>query len=203
LKTIQIAETNLTPGKIVCVGRNYVGHVKELNNEMPKEPVIFMKPNSAITGQLRSFDQEQLHFEGEISFVYQNGGFSAVGFGLDITKRDLQRELKVKGLPWERCKSFDGSALFSRFVKIDAVSPELKLELYINNELAQQGSIELMIYKPQEVLKSLSKFLSLNDGDVVMTGTPAGVGGINSGDKFEGRIYDGDTLLTSAEWTAL
>jgi 2-keto-4-pentenoate hydratase/2-oxohepta-3-ene-1,7-dioic acid hydratase in catechol pathway len=128
MKTITVNDRKVTPTKIVCVGRNYVGHVRELKNEVPDEPLFFLKPNSSLSETLHSFHQEPLHYEGEISFLFEGGRFSAVGFGLDITKRVLQDSLKAKGLPWERAKAFDNSALFSRFSEIDGVSPNQRAD---------------------------------------------------------------------------
>jgi len=202
MKTIVVDNRVIAPSKIVCVGRNYVEHIEELNSEVPDETVFFMKPNSAISEQLHSFHQEPLQYEGELCFLYEEGRFSAVGFGLDITKRALQKKLKSQGLPWERSKSFDGSAVFSQFVGIEAVSKNLRLELSINGQVVQSGSIGMMIYKPHDVLSGLSTFVSLNNGDIVMTGTPKGVGVINSKDIFCGKIMDNDVPVTSGEWVA-
>jgi len=204
LKTILVDNTVVTPSKIICVGRNYVEHVKELNNEMPDEPVIFLKPNGAISQQLICFhNTDSLHYEGEICFVYDDNNFSAVGFGLDITKRDLQTRLKTKGLPWERAKAFDGSAVFSPFVSIDRIPDNLRLELYINGLLIQEGHLDHMMFKPDQVLSNLSQFMHLNQGDVVMTGTPKGVGQIMDGDLFYAKIMVDDDILTQAEWQAV
>ncbi len=203
MKTIVVSNRVVSPSKIVCVGRNYIEHVEELNNEIPDEPLFFSKPNSAISEKLSSFHQEPLHYEGELSFLFEDDRFCAVGFGLDITKRALQNKLKSKGLPWERCKSFDGSAIFSQFVEIDRVSPNLRLELRVNGKIVQSGNIGLMIYKPDDILSSLLRFMSLENGDIVMTGTPKGVGVINAGDIFCGKIMDNDSLITSGEWLAV
>lgn len=202
MKTIIVDNRVISPSKIVCVGRNYVEHIKELDSEVPDEPVVFMKPNSAISEQLHSFHKEPLHYEGELSFLFEEGRFSAVGFGLDITKRMLQSKLKSKGLPWERSKAFDGSAVFSKFIGIDQVSQNLSLELSINGKVVQSGGISLMLYRPDDILLDLLKFISLDNGDIVMTGTPKGVGLINSGDLFYGKVMDNDSLLTSCEWVA-
>ncbi len=202
MKTIIVDDRVISPSKIVCCGRNYVEHIKELGSEVPEEPVVFMKPNSAISEQLHSFLQEPLHYEGELSFLFEDGRFSAVGFGLDITKRTLQNKLKSKGLPWERSKAFDGSALFSKFIGIDQVSQNLSLELSINGKVVQSGNIGLMMYKPDDILLDVLKFISLDNGDIVMTGTPKGVGLINSGDLFYGKVVDNGSLLTSREWVA-
>jgi 2-keto-4-pentenoate hydratase/2-oxohepta-3-ene-1,7-dioic acid hydratase in catechol pathway len=151
---------SIKPSKIVCIGRNYVEHIRELGNEVPDEMVIFIKPNSAISQELNSFHKEPLHFEGELCFLVKNGVFAAVGFGLDLTKRDLQSKLKAKGLPWERAKAFDGSAVFSEFVAIDEIDHTLSFELTINNELVQIGTVALLMYKPHERFTVLQTFLT-------------------------------------------
>ena len=203
MKTIIVDDTIMSPSKIVCCGRNYVEHIKELNSEVPDEPVLFMKPNSAISEKLHSFHEEPLHYEGELCFLFEEGRFSAVGFGLDITKRTLQNKLKKKGLPWERAKAFNGSALFSKFVRIDEVSRNLGLELSINGTLVQSGNISLMLYKPQDILSGIQSFIRLENGDVVMTGTPKGVGQINPKDLFCGKVMDNGALITKGEWEAI
>ncbi len=200
METIIVENRYVTPSKIICVGRNYVQHIEELGNEIPDDMVVFLKPNSAISEELHSFHQEDLHFEGELSFLFENDGFSAVGFGLDITKRKLQSKLKSKGLPWERAKAFDGSALFSPFVEISNISQNLSFDLDINGKNIQVGNVDLMIYKPEDILAEILTFMSLSDGDIVMTGTPAGVGPINPGQVFAGRVKDNDVIVTSAEW---
>lgn len=200
MKPIKLDGKDVYPSKIVCIGRNYVGHIKELGNEMPTEPVIFLKPNSAISEIIHSSDVEPIHYEGELSFVVMSGRLAAVGFGLDLTKRELQSRLKAKGLPWERSKAFDGAAIFSSFVACPADISRLRLELKINDELIQTGGYELMINKPDAILEETSDFLTFEDGDLIMTGTPAGVGAVNRGDRFSGRVFDGDSLLVDAAW---
>ena len=202
LNTILVNEKVVTPSKIVCIGRNYVEHIKELNNEMPDQMVVFIKPNSAISDQLQSTHEEQLHYEGEICFVIQNQKIFAVGFGLDLTKRGLQAQLKAKGLPWERAKCFNGAAVFSPFVTIDEINSSLTIQLEINGHIAQNGSVELMMYKPEQILEDLQSFLTLNDGDIIMTGTPKGVGVINSGDNFTGKILNNGEIITQYSWNA-
>lgn len=203
MKSITVATHTVEPSKIICVGRNYQEHIQELGNETPENMVIFVKPNSAISTQLRGFIDEPLHYEGEICFAIEAGGLHAVGFGLDLTKRSLQSKLKEKGLPWERSKSFDGAACFSGFVLLgDTPVESLSLILEINGTEAQNGGYPLMMYKPQEVLDEISDFMTLNDGDIVMTGTPKGVGVVNSGDQFVGKILAGDKELVRAEWIA-
>ncbi|NQY64675.1 MAG: fumarylacetoacetate hydrolase family protein [Alteromonadaceae bacterium] len=206
MNTINVDGKPLSPSKLVCIGRNYVEHIAELGNEVPDEMVVFNKPNSAISEQLLSFHDEQLHYEGELCFVYQGGRFSAVGFGLDLTKRALQSKLKTKGLPWERAKAFDGSAVFSGFVGIESTDhlfdSSLRLELTINDKVIQAGGIDLMMYKPAQILKELQTFMTLEEGDVVMTGTPKGVGVINAEDSFTGKVLVAGKILVSANWLA-
>jgi len=202
LNSINYNQHAIFPGKIVCIGRNYVEHIAELGNEVPEDMVVFLKPNSAISKQLSAVRQEPLHYEGEISLLVENGRFSAVAFGLDLTKRQLQGQLKSKGLPWERAKAFDGSALFSDFVPIDNISNDLSLQLFINDKLVQSGGIDLMMYKPDFILQELSSFMQLNDGDIVMTGTPKGVGQIQVGDVYKGVIHCAGNTLTSGRWQA-
>ncbi|MDG1121177.1 MAG: fumarylacetoacetate hydrolase family protein, partial [Glaciecola sp.] len=127
MQQIRVEGQSVTPSKIVCIGRNYVDHINELGNEMPTEPVIFIKPNSAITDTITFDLQEDIHYEAELTFVVQGGALSGVGIGLDLTKRAVQSQLKAKGLPWERAKAFDGSAVLSDFVTIPGRIEELSL----------------------------------------------------------------------------
>lgn len=199
---VNFEQSKITPSKIICIGRNYVDHIAELGNEVPDEMVVFLKPNSAITTQLQSAHQEPLHYEAELCFLYQQGKFVAVAIGLDLTKRTLQAKLKAKGLPWERAKSFNGAALFSDFVKLDAIDDSLRLELVIDGKVAQAGGVELMMYKPAEILAELQSFMALEDGDIVMTGTPKGVGQINAGSEFAGNVICDDKTLVTKTWQA-
>jgi len=193
----------VSPSKIICIGRNYGDHIKELGNEIPSEMVVFVKPNSAISDNLLSFHQEALHYEGEICFLVKDNQFASVGFGLDLTKRELQGHLKSRGLPWERAKAFNGSAVFSPFVKLSNIQPSLSIELKINDSLIQSGSISEMLYQPDQILRELQSFMHLYDGDIVMTGTPKGVGIIQQGDHFCGRIKDDGHTITQGQWEAL
>ncbi len=204
MKSVIVDKRTVTPSKIVCIGRNYVEHIAELGNEIPDEMVVFNKPNSSISTELVSNHQEQLHYEGELCFVIENEKISAVGFGLDITKRGLQSKLKAKGLPWERAKAFNGSAVFSDFVAIEQaqINEALSLELSIDDEIIQAGGIDLMMYKPEEILAELKTYTELNDGDIIMTGTPKGVGLICEGACFTGRVLSDNKVLVSASWTA-
>ena len=191
------------PTKVLCVGRNYVDHIEELNNAIPDAMVVFNKPSTSVTSSLSSFHQEALHYEAEICFIVENGQYSAVGLGLDLTKRELQSHLKSKGLPWERAKAFDGSAVFSRFVPTDNLDlADSNLELFINCVRVQKGHVEQMLYSPSAVLEELSSYTTLLDGDVVMTGTPKGVGEVHRGDIFLGRLKCGEATLIEIEWVA-
>ena len=204
MKSLLLDQKPFTPSKIVCIGRNYLEHIRELGNETPDAMVIFNKPNSAISSRLGSaVDGEPLHYEGEICFSMQNGQLHGVGFGLDLTRRELQSGLKAKGLPWERAKAFDGAACFSDFVTLGDTSIEsLSLELEVDANLRQQGGYELMMHKPAEILRGIVEFMSLEDGDIIMTGTPRGVGAVRAGEVFVGRILGGDEVLVSHEWQA-
>ena len=202
MNTICINKKMITPSKVVCVGRNYYAHIGELNNEIPDQMVLFSKPNSAISNELNSYHQEPVHYEGELAFVFENGRFSAVGFGFDLTKRGLQSQLKKKSLPWERAKSFDGSAVFSMFIPIESIDPFLSFTLSINGVVAQQGNLELMIHSPEKILKEIQSFMHLEDGDIVMTGTPKGVGILESGDMYQVLMKNDQEFLLEQQWKA-
>ncbi|MGB0897867.1 MAG: fumarylacetoacetate hydrolase family protein [Psychrobium sp.] len=205
MNSVNLDGKPISPSKVICIGRNYVDHIHELGNEMPDEMVVFLKPNSAISNELSSFHQEPLHYEGEICLMVISGEFRAVGFGLDLTKRQLQGKLKSKGLPWERAKAFDGSAVMGDFVTIDNsdnIDDSLSLKLTINGEVIQQGGVELMMYKPQQILESLKEHFTLEDGDIVMTGTPKGVGVIEAGAQFHGIILSAQQTLLESRWLA-
>jgi 2-keto-4-pentenoate hydratase/2-oxohepta-3-ene-1,7-dioic acid hydratase in catechol pathway len=201
MKTVKLASEQIIPFKIVCIGRNYIEHIQELGNEVPDNMVIFVKPNSSISAQLRSTIDEPIHYEGEICFMVKQGKLDAVGFGLDLTKRDLQSRLKEKRLPWERAKAFDGAACFSEFMPLgDTPIESLSLQLDINGAETQSGGYPLMIYKPGDILQEISSFMTLNDGDIIMTGTPKGVGVIKPQDHFNGKILSGNITLVSQAW---
>lgn len=204
MRTVQVGEREIAPTKIVCVGRNYVEHIRELGNPMPEEMVIFCKPNSAITSTLRAVHQrEPLHYEAEICYLVEKSRLAAVGCGLDLTKRALQSRLKAKGLPWERAKAFDGAALFSPFVPLTSPDGELVVELQVDDVMRQKGSTASMIYSPSEILAELGTFMQLEDGDIIMTGTPAGVGVVETGKLFEVRLFAAESLLAAGRWRAI
>ena len=135
MKSIKLDGKAIYPSKIVCVGRNYMAHIDELGNEVPDEPVIFLKPNSAISSEIYFNEDDAVHYEAEISFMVKSGKLCAVGFGLDLTKRELQSRLIANGLPWERAKAFDMSAVFSDFVSFSGIIQALSMALYINGQL--------------------------------------------------------------------
>jgi 2-keto-4-pentenoate hydratase/2-oxohepta-3-ene-1,7-dioic acid hydratase in catechol pathway len=186
MKNIKSEENIIFPTKVVCVGRNYLKHIEELKNQKPKEPVFFIKPNSSITTSLYYF--EDTRYEGELAFLVKDGKLKSVGFGLDLTKAELQNRLKAKGLPWEKAKAFDNSCVLSSFVKIKEWE-NFSFELFINGKLVQKGDVEKMIYKPHFLLKEAKKFFSFENGDILMCGTPSGVGYYKRGDKFEAKLF--------------
>jgi 2-keto-4-pentenoate hydratase/2-oxohepta-3-ene-1,7-dioic acid hydratase in catechol pathway len=203
MNSIKLESEPFTPSKIVCIGRNYLEHIKELGNETPDQMVIFNKPNSAISAKLHATHGEALHYEGEICFMVRDNKLHAFGFGLDLTRRELQSKLKAKGLPWERAKAFDGAACFSDFVTLgDIELASLSLQLEINGELRQDGGYNLMMHKPAQILAGIQEFMQLEDGDIIMTGTPKGVGQVKAGDHFVGRIISDGQILISQEWQA-
>jgi 2-keto-4-pentenoate hydratase/2-oxohepta-3-ene-1,7-dioic acid hydratase in catechol pathway len=191
------------PSKIVCIGRNYVAHIEELGNEIPDDMVVFNKPNSAITSVLHSrIGDDALHYEGELAFAVSGGRLAAVSFGLDLTKRSLQASLKAKGLPWERAKAFDGAALFSEFVALPYDIALLRLRLMVDDSQRQLGGVNLMIHSPWAILQELKTFTTLEDDDIIMTGTPAGVGQVAPKEQFVGQVLLGETVLSCATWKA-
>lgn len=201
MNTVRFNGVEVAPTKIVCVGRNYVDHIKELNNKIPEQPVIFSKHNSSISDVVRYQPEHVIHYEGEISFIVRDGKIAGVGFGLDLTMRDVQLQMQKNGLPWDRAKSFDGAALFSDFVQFDGDLSTLQMELSINGELRQQGSYELMINKPEFLLDEIGSFMTLQDNDILMTGTPKGVGPINAGDEIYGKVLQDGKPLVENRWT--
>ena len=197
--------------KIICVGRNYADHAKELKNEVPSEPVIFMKPKNALLQNNHPFYYpeftDNLHYECELVLrICKNGKhiqekfadkyYDHLGIGIDFTARDLQDKQKAKGLPWEIAKAFDNSAVVGQFIPI---TPELDKKdinfcLYKNKQIVQQGNTKDLLFTFDFLIAYISKFFTLNIGDLVYTGTPAGVGPVEIGDKLEAFI-ENDSLL--------
>ncbi|MDE0951553.1 MAG: fumarylacetoacetate hydrolase family protein [Halioglobus sp.] len=203
MQSVSVNYELIQPTKIVCVGRNYAAHIEELGNKVPESMVVFNKPNSAITHILHSqIDGHVLHYESELAFTVASGKLAAVGFGLDLTKRALQSRLKEKGLPWERAKAFDGAALFSKFVALPSEIEHLSLQLDVDGEQRQAGGLQLQLHRPEFILKEIASFTTLEDGDIIMSGTPSGVGEVQPGQTFKGQVLLGDRQLVSAAWIA-
>lgn len=179
--------------KVVCVGRNYAQHIEELGNEVPQNMVLFCKPSTAISDRLY-FISSDTRFEGELCFSVKNNQLHQVGFGFDLTKANEQNYLKSKGLPWERAKAFDNSAILSEFVDFTRCE-DLGFVLKQNGKIVQQANYALMIHKPLEILNEIQSFMHLNDGDVMMSGTPKGVGNYQKGDIFEVSLFEGEEIL--------
>lgn len=197
--------------KIICIGRNYAEHAKELNNEVPDKPVIFMKPKSAVLLPEKPFYypefSDNIQYECEvvvrickngkyIQEKFANKYYNAVTVGLDFTARDLQQELKSKGLPWELAKAFDGSAVVGKFIDLTQKMniKNLQFELHKNGECVQKGNTRDMIYHVNKIIEFVSQYITLNIGDLIFTGTPAGVGPINVYDKLTGYL-EGEKLF--------
>jgi len=193
--------------KIICVGRNYAAHAKELGNDIPEEPVIFMKPKSALLQSHTPFYYpeftNELHYECELVLrICKNGKYiqerhasnyyNGVTVGIDFTARDIQEELKKKGLPWEKAKAFDNSAAVGKFIDVtpDLNRKNINFCLYKNKELVQQGNSGQMVFSIDSIIHHISNYFSLNIGDLVFTGTPAGVGECVVGDELEGFIEE-------------
>ena len=193
--------------KIFCIGRNYVAHAKELGNDVPDEPVIFMKPKSALLQAHTPFYypefSNELHYEAELVLrVCKNGKYiqekfankyyNAVTIGIDFTARDIQNDLKSKGLPWEKAKAWDNSAVIGKWIELkpEINKSDINFCLYKNKELVQQGNSGNMIFSFDQIIAHISNYFSLNIGDLVFTGTPAGVGECVVGDDLEGFIED-------------
>jgi len=201
MQTIQYHKQTITPSKVICVGRNYVEHIKELNNETPNMMVLFNKPNSAITNTLK-YIQKDCRFEGEICFLIKDKQIDGIGFGLDLTKADIQNKMKEKGLPWERAKGFNNSAVLSSFVPFLGNIETIEMKLFLNGSLVQHANYELMIYKPNEILKEIETFMRLEDGDVIMSGTPKGVATYARHDVFLAVIYVDGKIVLKEEFIA-
>lgn len=191
--------------KIICIGRNYADHISELNNERPSEPVIFMKPDTAILPKKTPFTipefSKDVHHEVEvlvkickvgkyISPKFAHKYYDEIGLGIDFTARDLQTMLKEKGLPWEKAKAFDHSAIIGDFLpKKNYTSLEnINFELGKNSEIVQKGSTSMMLWNIDEIVSYVSQFFTLKKGDIIFTGTPKGVAAVKEGDVLEGFL---------------
>lgn len=198
--------------KIICIGRNYSEHAKELNHPVPSTPVFFMKPESALVrGNLPFFYpsfSNEIHYEVElvlhinkvgrnISVKHAHTYYDGIGVGLDFTARDLQQEAKQKGLPWEIAKAFDNSAPVSEFIPVEEFTDlgNINFSLQKNGVEVQHGNSSEMIFRFDTIISYVSKFVTLKMGDIVFTGTPAGVGPVTIGDKLEAFIESRKMLL--------
>jgi 2-keto-4-pentenoate hydratase/2-oxohepta-3-ene-1,7-dioic acid hydratase in catechol pathway len=192
--------------KIICVGRNYGEHAKELGNDIPEDPVIFMKPDTAILKKGSDFYipefSDDIHYELEVVLKISKGGkyiqkenagnhYDEIGLGLDFTARDLQTKLKDKGLPWELAKGFDGSAVVSDFVSKEHHDLQnLNFSLTKNNEKVQDGNTSEMIFSCDDIIAFASQYFTLRVGDLIFTGTPKGVGKVSENDLLEAYLED-------------
>ena len=193
--------------KLICIGRNYTEHIKELENEKPTDPVVFLKPDTAILLKKQPFFipdfSDDVHHEVEVLVKINPVGkhidrkfahkyYNQIGLGIDFTARDLQSQLKDKGLPWEKAKAFDGAAVIGDWVSIDAIEnvDSLSFSLQKNDAIVQQGNTNLMLWKIDELIEYVSKYFTLKIGDIIFTGTPSGVGRVIANDKLKGFIED-------------
>lgn len=193
--------------KIICIGRNYADHAKELKNEIPSEPVFFLKPDSALIQKGKPFFipefTKDVHYEVEIVIKINKIGkhieerfahkyFNEIGIGVDFTARDIQQEQKAKGLPWEKAKAFDGSAPVGDFISIEEIDDlnNLQFGLKKNGQWVQKGNTQDMLFNVPKIISFVSQFFTLKIGDYIFTGTPAGVGPVAIGDELEAYIDD-------------
>ena len=193
--------------KIICIGRNYAEHAEELNNPIPAEPLFFLKPDSAIIRNNKPFFypgfSKEIHHEVELILKINKLGkniteefahkyYNEIGIGIDFTARDIQRECKAKGLPWEKAKAFDGSAPIGKFLPKSSFADinAINFRLDINQKIVQKGNTEDLLFSFDAIISYVSKFFTLKIGDLIFTGTPAGVGAVKIGDNLECYIED-------------
>jgi 2-keto-4-pentenoate hydratase/2-oxohepta-3-ene-1,7-dioic acid hydratase in catechol pathway len=193
--------------KIICIGRNYAEHIAELENEKPTDPVIFLKPDTAILVKKQPFFipdfSNDVQYEVEILVKINRIGkhidkkfahkyYNEIGLGIDFTARDVQNELKEKGLPWEKAKAFDGSAVVGDWISVESVRDinAIEFSLKKNENIVQIGNTSHMLWKIDELIEFISKYFTLKIGDIIFTGTPAGVGKVEANDKLVGFIED-------------
>tara|TARA_R110002050_G_scaffold74772_4_gene160121 strand:+ start:23338 stop:23949 length:612 start_codon:yes stop_codon:yes gene_type:complete len=193
--------------KLICIGRNYTEHIKELENEKPTEPVVFLKPDTAILLKKQPFFipdfSDDVHYEVEVLVKINRVGkhidkkfahkyYNEIGLGIDFTARDLQSQLKAKGLPWEKAKSFDGAAVIGNWLSVSEIDSvdAINFSLKKNNNIVQKGNTSHMLWKIDELIEYVSKYFTLKIGDIIFTGTPAGVGRVIANDKLKGFIED-------------
>lgn len=192
--------------KIICIGRNYAKHIEELANERPVNPVVFLKPDSSILPKKNPFFippfSNDVHYEVEvlvkinkvgkhISTKFSHKYYDEIGLGIDFTARDIQQKCKEKGLPWEKAKAFDGSAVIGDFYnKHNFDLDNLSFQLFKNDRIVQDGNTQAMLWKIDELISYVSQYFTLKKGDVIFTGTPAGVGKVLENDTLVGKIHD-------------
>ena len=191
--------------KIICIGRNYIDHIKELSNQKPMNPVVFLKPDSSVIAKNQNFIipsfSNEIHHEVELVIKINKVGkhidksfshkyYDEIGLGIDFTARDIQSNLKEKGHPWEKSKAFDNSCLVGKFLKKEKLEDISKIEFSLikNNELVQSGRSNDMLWKIDELISYVSQYFTLKIGDLIFTGTPSGVSKVESGDILEGYI---------------
>ena len=191
--------------KLICIGRNYTKHIEELNSEKPIDPVIFLKPDTAILLKNQPFFipdfSDNIHYEVEIIIKINKVGkyidkkfahkyYDEIGLGIDFTARDLQNQLKDKGLPWEKCKAFDGSAVIGNWLPKTQFKDinNITFSLLKNDEVVQNGNTANMLWKIDEIIEYVSKYFTLKIGDIIFTGTPEGVGKVFANDRLKGLI---------------
>ncbi|MFV0247900.1 MAG: fumarylacetoacetate hydrolase family protein [Tenacibaculum sp.] len=190
--------------KIICIGRNYAEHIAEMTNKKPDKPIVFMKPDSAVLLEKNPFFiphfSSNIHYEVEvlvkinrvgkhIALKFAHKYYSEIGLGIDFTARDLQAKLKEKGLPWEKAKSFDGSAVIGKFYSKERFDlDKLSFQLKKNGKLVQDGNTEAMLWKIDELISYVSQYFTLKKGDVLFTGTPSGVGRVDPNDILIGTL---------------
>ncbi len=192
--------------KIICIGRNYVDHANELNNKVPNQPLFFLKPDSSILPNRKAFYipefTQDVHYEVELVYricrlgkhieeKFAHRYFNEIGLGIDFTARDIQSELKEKGHPWEKAKAFDGSAVLSRsFFPLEDFDNlnDIQFSLQRNGKIVQEGTNADMIFSIEKIISHVSQFMTLKNGDLIYTGTPAGVGPVEEGDLLEGYL---------------
>ena len=191
--------------KLICIGRNYTEHIKELENERPSEPVVFLKPDSAILLKNQPFFipdfSDDVHHEVEVLVKIDRIGkyidkkfahkyYSEIGLGIDFTARDLQAKLKAKGLPWEKAKAFDGAAVIGKWIHKNEIKDIDNIAFFLkkNDTIVQNGNTSHMLWKIDEIIEYVSKYFTLKIGDIIFTGTPAGVSRVVANDKLTGYL---------------
>ena len=191
--------------KIICIGRNYIDHIKELSNQKPLNPVVFLKPDSSVIAKNQNFIipsfSNEIHHEVELVIKINKVGkhidksfshkyYDEIGLGIDFTARDIQSNLKEKGHPWEKSKAFDNSCMVGNFLKKEKIEDISKIEFSLkkNNEVVQSGCSNDMLWKIDELISYVSQYFTLKIGDLIFTGTPSGVSKVESGDILEGYI---------------